>query len=53
VGHPELVETSSVPPRSWLCLPADTIEVARALAREPKEIHRWIERFEIEPDAYR
>jgi DNA-binding NtrC family response regulator len=31
----------------------DTIEVARALAREPKEIHRWIERFEIEPDAYR
>lgn len=31
----------------------DTVEVARALAREPKEIHRWIERFEIEPDAYR
>lgn len=31
----------------------DTLEVARALAREPKEIHRWIERFEIEPDAYR
>ncbi|PRQ06092.1 Nif-specific regulatory protein [Enhygromyxa salina] len=31
----------------------DTAEVARALHREPKEIHRWIERFEIEPDAYR
>ncbi|PRP90278.1 Nif-specific regulatory protein [Enhygromyxa salina] len=31
----------------------DTAEVARALQREPKEIHRWIERFEIEPDAYR
>lgn len=31
----------------------DTAEVARALSREPREIHRWIERFEIEPDAYR
>lgn len=31
----------------------DTAEVARALARDQKEIHRWIERFEIETDAYR
>ncbi|NVB39354.1 sigma 54-interacting transcriptional regulator [Pseudenhygromyxa sp. WMMC2535] len=31
----------------------DTAEVARALHRDQKEIHRWIERFEIEPDAYR
>ena len=30
----------------------DTAEVARALARDQKEIHRWIERFEIETDAY-
>ena len=30
----------------------DTAEVARALQREPREIHRWIERFEIEPEAY-
>lgn len=30
----------------------DTGEVARALRRDLKEIHRWIERFEIEPDAY-
>ncbi|MCA9681963.1 MAG: hypothetical protein KC457_07185, partial [Myxococcales bacterium] len=31
----------------------DTAEVARALGRDQKEIHRWIERFEIEPDTYR
>jgi transcriptional regulator with PAS, ATPase and Fis domain len=31
----------------------DTAEVARALSRDQKEIHRWIERFEIETDAYR
>jgi transcriptional regulator of acetoin/glycerol metabolism len=30
----------------------DTAEVARALARDQKEIHRWIERFEIETEAY-
>jgi hypothetical protein len=31
----------------------DTAEVARALGRDLKEIHRWIERFELSPDAYR
>jgi DNA-binding NtrC family response regulator len=31
----------------------DTAEVARALNRDLKEIHRWIERFELSPDAYR
>ncbi len=31
----------------------DTAEVARALSRDLKEIHRWIERFELSPDVYR
>jgi len=31
----------------------DTAEVARALSRDLKEIHRWIERFELAPEAYR
>lgn len=30
----------------------DTSKVARALHRDQKEIHRWIERFEIEAEAY-
>ncbi len=30
----------------------DTVKVAVALRRDHKEIHRWIERFEIEPEAY-
>jgi DNA-binding NtrC family response regulator len=31
----------------------NTAMVAEALQRDLKEIHRWIERFEIEPEAYR
>jgi hypothetical protein len=31
----------------------DTAAVARAMARDQREIHRWLERFDLEPDAYR
>lgn len=31
----------------------DTAEVAKAMARQPTEIHRWLERFELEPEAFR
>jgi len=31
----------------------DTSKVAKALDREPKEIARWLERFDLDPETYR
>jgi DNA-binding NtrC family response regulator len=31
----------------------DTTEMARAMARDPAEVQRWLERFELRPEAYR
>ncbi len=31
----------------------NTAEVARAMERDQKEIHRWLERFELQSDAYK
>jgi transcriptional regulator of acetoin/glycerol metabolism len=31
----------------------DTAAVARAMSRDQKDIHRWLERFELRPDAYK
>ncbi len=30
----------------------DTSEVARAMQRDPREIQRWIERFDLRPESY-
>ncbi len=31
----------------------DTAKVAKALDREPKEVARWLERFDLDPETYR
>jgi transcriptional regulator of acetoin/glycerol metabolism len=31
----------------------DTAQVAEAMGRDRKDIHRWLERFELEPERYR